>query len=163
MQARFDAIAALTDAFCAQRLNEDYRQLIHAALAALSRKRPSPLLKGKENTWAAGVVHAVGTANFLFDKSQTPHCKAPDIWACFGIAESTGQNKSKEIRSLLQIHFENWKWLLPGRLAESPLIWLVSVNGLIRDIRDMPRSAQEQAFQMGLIPYVPDDGEADSA
>jgi hypothetical protein len=32
---------------------------------------------------------------------------------------------------------------------------LRKVNGLIVDIRDMPREAQEEAFRRGLIPYIP--------
>ncbi len=156
MQDKFEAIVTLTDAFCAQRLNENYRTLIHSALAALSRKRPSPLLRGKENTWAAGVVHAIGSGNFLFDASQTPHCKAPAIYEFFGVAAGTGQNKSKEIQKLLDIHFGAWQWQLPERIANNSLVWMVRVNGFIVDIRKMPRSAQEQAFQMGLIPFVPD-------
>ena len=74
LQEKFNAISQATDAFCGQRLNDDYKKVIRSALAALSRKRPSPLLKGKDNAWAAGVVHAVGMVNFLFDPEQTPHC-----------------------------------------------------------------------------------------
>ncbi|MGO9444769.1 MAG: DUF6398 domain-containing protein [Thiobacillaceae bacterium] len=46
---KFAAITALTDAFCAMQLNEEYRQVIHRVVAALARKRPSRLLRGKEN------------------------------------------------------------------------------------------------------------------
>jgi hypothetical protein len=74
MVEKFSAIAALTDAFCAQHLNEEYRQVILRGLGVLARKRPSPLLKGKENVWAAALVHAVGHVNFLGDPAQTPHC-----------------------------------------------------------------------------------------
>ena len=31
---------------------------------------PSPILRGKPEIWAAGTVHALGSLNFLFDKSQ---------------------------------------------------------------------------------------------
>jgi len=39
------------------------------------------------------------------------------------------------------------------------MAWMVSVNGMIVDIRSMPRTAQEVAFEKGLIPYIPDDSE----
>jgi hypothetical protein len=93
---KFSAITALTDAFCEKHLNDEYRVLIHRVVGTLARKRPSPLLKGKENVWAAGAVHAVGRANFLDDPSQAPHCKPKTIYDFFGIAESTGQNKSSK-------------------------------------------------------------------
>ena len=59
LQDKFNAIAQAADAFCDQRLNGEYQHLIRLALAALSRKRPSPLLKGKDAAWAAGAVHAL--------------------------------------------------------------------------------------------------------
>ncbi|KAI5915690.1 MAG: hypothetical protein JSR64_13920 [Nitrospira sp.] len=65
MAEKFAAIAALTDAFCARHLDDEYRVLIHRVLGALARKRPSPLTRGKENVWAAAAVHAVGRINSL--------------------------------------------------------------------------------------------------
>ncbi|MBI4206142.1 MAG: hypothetical protein HY527_14070, partial [Betaproteobacteria bacterium] len=91
---KFAAITALTDAFCEKHLNDEYRVLIHRVVGSLARKRPSPLLKGKENVWAAAAVHAIGRINFLDDPSQVPHCKPKILFEFFGIAESTGQNKS---------------------------------------------------------------------
>jgi hypothetical protein len=36
------------------------------------------------------------------------------------------------------------------------------VNGLLVDLRDMPREIQEIAFEDGLIPYIPADRESHS-
>lgn len=155
MQEKFDTIALATDAFCDAHLNDEYKQLIRQALAALCRKRPSPLLKGQENSWAAGAVHAVGMVNFLFDASQTPHCKAQDIFSHFGLGASTGQNHSKKIRDALDMTQMDPNWTLPSRLGDNPLVWMLQVNGLMVDARRMPLEVQELAFAKGLIPYVP--------
>jgi hypothetical protein len=152
---KFAAITALTDAFCAKYLNEEYRQLIQQLVGTLARKRPSPLLRGKEDVWAAASVHAIGRVNFLDDSSQTPHCKPKLIYEFFGIGESTGQNKSKEIRDLLKMGPMSPQWTRPSRLADNPLVWMVQVNGLIVDIRGMPLEMQKVAFSKGLIPYIP--------
>ena len=157
MAEKFAAITALTDAFSAQHLNDEYRTLIHRVLGTLARKRPSPLSRGKESVWAAAAVHAVGRVNFLDDPSQAPHCKPSVIYAFFGIAESTGQNKSKEIRDLLKMGPLSPEWTLPSRLADNPMVWLVQVNGFIIDIRDAAVELQRAAFERGLIPYVPAD------
>jgi hypothetical protein len=98
MAEKFSAITAHTDAFCEKHLHDEYRVVIHRVIGTLARKRPSPLLRGEENVWAAAAVHAVGRVNFLDDPSQTPHCKPKVIYEFFGVAESTGQRKSKEIR-----------------------------------------------------------------
>lgn len=155
MQAKFDAIAALTDGFCAQHLNDEYRDLARLVLAALSRKRPSPLLKSSEPTWAAVALHAVGSVNFLFDPTQAPHCKAADLFEHFGVSTSNGSSKSKEVRKALGMHPMSSEWLLPSRMEQNPLIWMLEVNGFMVDVRHMPLEVQQIAFDKGFIPYVP--------
>lgn len=157
MAEKFAAITTLTDAFCAQQLNQEYADLIAHVLGALARKRPSPLLSGKESVWAAAAVHAVGRVNFLDDPSQTPHCKPKVIYAAFGIAESTGQNKSKQIRDLLKMDGFSHEWILPSRLADDPRVWFLTVNGIMIDVRHAPVQLQRQAYEQGLIPFVPAD------
>ena len=155
MADKFSAITVLTDAFCEFHLNEEYRQMIQHVVGALARKRPSPLLKGKENVWAAAATHAVGRVNFLDDPTQTPHCKPKLIYEFFGIAESTGQNKSKEIRDVLKMGPMSPEWTLPSRLADNPMVWMLQVNGLMMDIRRAPIELQRLAFEKGLIPFIP--------
>jgi hypothetical protein len=155
MAAKFAAITALTDSFCEQHLNDEYRSMIHRVVGVLARKRPSPLLKGRDNVWAASAVHAVGRTNFLDDPSQSPHCKPKVIYEFFGIAESTGQNKSKEIRDLLNMGSMSPEWTLPSRLADTPLVWMLQVNGLIVDIRHESLELQQAAYEQGLIPFIP--------
>lgn len=129
--------------------------MIQQVVGALARKRPSPLLRGKDNVWAAAAVHAVGRVNFLDDASQTPHCKPKVIYEYFGIAESTGQNKSKEVRDVLHMGYLSSAWTLPSRLERNPRVWMVQINGLIVDIRGMPVEWQQMACEQGLIPYIP--------
>lgn len=157
---KFAAITTLVDAFCTQHLNEEYRQMIHHAVGALARKRPSPLLRGKENVWAAAAVHAVGQVNFLDDSSQSPHCKSKVIYEYFGIGESTGQNRSREIRDTLKMGPMSPEWTLPSRLADNPMVWLLKVNGVVIDIRSAPVELQRAAFDKGLIPFIPAEREA---
>jgi len=53
-------------------LTDEYGRLVRMAVAALCRKRPSPLLRGSEDCWAAGFIHAIGTANF-YQKGLIPY------------------------------------------------------------------------------------------
>ena len=46
---------------------------------------------------------------------------------------------------------------------KNPLVWMAEVNGLLVDLRDMPREVQEIAFEDGLIPYIPADGKEQSS
>jgi hypothetical protein len=39
---------------------------------------------------------------------------------------------------------------------------MAEVNGLLVDLRTMPREVQEAAFAKGIIPYIPTAEESDS-
>jgi hypothetical protein len=67
MQAKFEEITHLTDAFCSQYLNTEYAEMSRQLAAALCRKRLSPLVTGQARSWACGIVHALGMVNFLYD------------------------------------------------------------------------------------------------
>lgn len=150
-------IVGLIDEFCQQHLNEEYAALCRKMAEKLARKRPSPLLQGSPYTWASGIVRTVGWTNFLHDKSQSPHMQLRDIDAAFGISESSGASKSAAIRKMLRIGQLDPNWSLPSRLDDNPLVWMLNVNGLMMDIRHVPRDLQEAAFKKGLIPYIPAD------
>ena len=156
LQARFEEITQLTDAFCHTSLDEEYAQLSRELTATVCRKRPSPLVRGKASTWACGIIHALGLVNFLFDSSQTPHIAASQIWEHFELSSSTMQAKSKQIRDLVGMYPMDPKWSTPAMVDQNPLIWMLEVNGLIIDVRHAPREIQEAAFRQGLIPYIPD-------
>ncbi len=155
MQDVFENITAVTDAFSEKHLNENYISLLRKLTAALCRKRPSPLLQGNINTWIAGMIHALGMVNFLFDKSQTPYVSSAFISEYFNLGQSTMTNKSKQIRELMKMSQWDPNWMLPERIEDSPMVWMISLNGLIVDSRRLPKHIQEEAFEKGLIPYVP--------
>ncbi|NOQ34789.1 MAG: hypothetical protein GQ569_02725 [Methylococcaceae bacterium] len=157
MQEKYNAIVELTDKFSEENLNEEYAQLIRYAVATLCRKRPSPLEKGRESSWACGITHALGMVNFLFDNTQTPHINASELYKKFGVGQSTGQGKSKQIRDLLKMYQMDPNWSLSSRMDSNPMVWMLSVDGMIVDARNMPYEVQEIAFNKGLIPYIPDD------
>lgn len=157
MQPAYAAIVALTEPFCHQYLNDEYATLCRALAAALARKRPSPLMRGKPEIWACGIIYALGTINFLFDRSQTPHMRADELCATFGVGQSSGANKAKLIRDMFGMFQLDPRWSLPSLVDQNPLVWLLEVNGLIVDVRHMPREVQEIAYKKGLIPYIPAD------
>jgi len=154
---RFTDLVDLTDAFCDMHLNDEYKGLCREMAVAVCQ-RGSPVLKGQTDGWAAGIVHALGRVNFLGDSSQSPHMKPADIAEGFGVSTATMQARTKAIWEglrLMQLHPD---WCLPSKVGDNPMIWMLSVNGFIMDIRSAPREAQVAAYEQGLIPYIPADG-----
>ncbi len=160
-QPAYDRIVALTDRFCQEHLNEEYRALCQRLAGTLTRKRPSPLIRGKPEVWACAIVRVIGWANFLDDSSQSPHLKLTVIDEAFGVAGSTGQGKAKAIRDLLKIRQFDFHWMLSKLVEESSMAWTIEVNGFLVDARQLRREIQEEAFRKGLIPYVPADRTAE--
>lgn len=153
----FTSIVELAEKVCREHLNEEYAELARKLAAKLARKRPSPLLRGRPEIWACGIVYALGTVNFMFDQSQEPHMRADELCAAFGVSKSSGANKAASIRKMFGMYQLDPNWCLPSLLDENPLVWLISVNGMIVDARHMPREVQEIAFEKGFIPYIPAD------
>ena len=154
MQEMYSAITKITDDFSKKYLTTEYAELIQYATAALCRKRPSPLLRGKLNIWACAITHAIGAVNFLDDSSQIPHMKTSALYEAFGVKPSTGQTKSKQVRSLLKMSQFDANWTIPSKMEENPMAWMITVNGFCVDARTQPKEVQELAYAKGLIPFL---------
>lgn len=155
VQIPFTAVCNILANLCKTKLNEEYLQASIKLTAKIARKRPSPLLTGNANTWAAGVVHAIGLVNFLFDKSQTPHMTAAELCEWFALGQSTVSAKSKAIRDMFNMSQLDSKWCLPSKLEQHPTAWLVAIDGYIMDIRQADPEIHLAAYQAGVIPYLP--------
>lgn len=149
-------ISGLVDDFCKEHLHEEYADLCRKLVGKLARKRPTPLVSGKPNSWASGVVRTIGWVNFLDDKTQKPHMKLTAIDKAFGVGESTGQGKSMLIRKMFRIHTFDPAWSLRSRIDNNPITWMIQVDGFLVDARFVKRENQEEALRKGLIPYIPE-------
>ena len=99
MRERYEAITGITDEFCHEHLNEEYRELAQDMAAALCRKRPSPLSSGQPRTWACGIIHTLGQINFLSDRSTQPYMTMADVSSAFGVGQSTASEGTGHLAS----------------------------------------------------------------
>ena len=159
----YDVIVGLRDRFCQAHLTHECQMLCRKLTAALARNHPTPVTRGKPEVWACAILRVIGWVNFLDDSSQTPHLKLTAIDQAFGAAESTAQGKAKAIRDLLKIRQFDFRWMLRQRIEESPMAWMIQVNGFVVDARHLRREVQEEAYRKGLIPYVPGERSAGPA
>jgi hypothetical protein len=121
MQPNYDAITALTDRFCRNHLEEEYRELARRMTAALCRKRPSPLTSGQPRTWACGIVYVLGQINFLSDRATQPYMTTADLCARFGVGQSTASAKARVISQALDTRRLNPEWSLPSLFRPEPI------------------------------------------
>ena len=80
-----------------------------------------------------------------------------ELCAVLEVGESSIYAKARAIERALGTQPFDPQWTLPSLVEKNPLVWMAEVNGLLVDLRDMPREIQEIAFEDGLIPYIPAD------
>ena len=105
IKLRKNKLLKLTSAFCTQKLDQEYFELCERLINKLSEKSEDPFQKGKLEIWAAAVIHALGTINFLFDKSFQPYISTNQISEYFDSSYSSFLAKSKEIRNLCELWY----------------------------------------------------------
>ena len=76
-----------------------------------------------------------------------------------GAGQSTVSAKAATILAALRTKRMHPAWMLPSRADANPLVWMATVNGMLVDLRAMPREVQEIAYEKGMIPYIPADRE----
>jgi len=133
----------LTGSFCAQELDDDYCRLCEKLILKLGRKRDVPFKSGKIEIWAAAVIHAIGSINFLFDKSFEPYVTAEQISEYFGTKKSTVSNKARQIKDMFKMGYYDSNFSTQYMAGNNPFNDMVMVNGLIVPLSSIPEDLQE--------------------
>lgn len=133
----------ITGAFCSQNLNEDYYRLCEELIKKLGRKRDVPFSRGKIEIWAAAVVYALGSINFLFDKSFEPYLTAEQLNEYFGTKNSTVSNKAKQIKDMFDLWHFNPECSTQRMSESNPLNNMVMVDGFIVPLSTLPEDIQQ--------------------
>lgn len=147
IKERREKIMDLVRDFCAKNLDEDYLELAVRLTQKLGRKRTNPLSTGKPEIWAAGIIHALGTINFLFDKSFEPFVTVDEINDYFNTKKSTVGNKSRQIREMFKLDRWNNEFSTQVMLENNPLNNMVVVDGMIVPIDSLPEEYQDVVRQ----------------
>jgi hypothetical protein len=143
IEEKMQKLIEMTAGFCDAYLDEDYKQLCEKLTRKMSRKRTVPFLSGRMEIWAAAIIHALGSINFLFDQSFEPYVGADDISNYFGTSKSTVSQKAKVIRDMFKMSYWDKEFSTTHMNESNPLSNLVMVNGLIVDKRTLPPDIQE--------------------
>lgn len=124
-------LISLTGGFCNAHVNDEYTQLCERLIDKMARKRSVPFISGKVETWAAGIIHALGTINFLFDKTQKLHVSHDQISEYFVVPKSTMGQKSKIIRDMFRMNHWDPEFSTAKMQRDNPFRRMTMVNGYI--------------------------------
>ena len=131
IEIRKNQILDLIKEFCNLKLDAEYLELSEQLLNKLGRKRDVPFIAGKIEIWAVAVIHALGTINFLFDKSFEPYVTVDEINGFFQTNKSSTGQKSKFIRDLLRLGYYDSEFSTTRMKQNNPFDKLTMVNGFI--------------------------------
>jgi hypothetical protein len=118
---RLGEVLAITDRFCDEHLDGEYKELCRDLAAALC-VQGFPLTSGKAAGWAAGIVYSVGWANFIGDPSQPHHMKMEDMAPAVGVSPATLMNRARDIREGLGLVRMDTRWSTKAMLERNPLL-----------------------------------------
>jgi len=132
----------LTGAFCAQTLDDDYYKICERLILKLGRKRDVPFKSGKIEIWAAAIVYAIGSINFLFDKSFEPFITAEQISEYFGTKNSTVSSKARQIKEMFKMSYYSPEFSTRHMTENNPFNNFVMLDGLIVPLSSIPEDLQ---------------------
>ena len=147
LQDRQEKILELIREFCSKHLDEDYFELSERMVKKLGRKRNPPIVSGQPQIWAAAIIHALGTINFLFDKSFKPYVSVDEINGFFSTSKSTVSGKSKLIRDMLKLGYYDNEFSTKHMNENNPYTNMVMVDGFIVHVSSLPEKYQEMVRQ----------------
>lgn len=147
IKQREKALLELTGAFCAQKLDDQYFSLCEKLIKKMGRKREVPFKRGKLEIWAAAVIKAIGSINFLFDRSFEPYISSKEINDHFGTKSTTVTNKARAIKDMFDLWYYSPEFSTGHMQQNNPFNNLVMVDDMILPIDNLPEDMQRIARQ----------------
>jgi hypothetical protein len=131
LQALQRQLTDMTAAFCREHADAEYAGLCRKLIDKMARKRAVPFLSGRVEIWAAAIVYALGSINFLFDKSFLPHATPDAICDHFKVSKRTVTQKAKLIRDTFKLGYFDPEFSTERMIKNNPLARLTMVDGLL--------------------------------
>jgi hypothetical protein len=131
LQALQQQLTDMTAAFCRQHADAEYEGLCQKLIGKMARKRTVPFLSGRVEIWAAAIVYALGSINFLFDKSFRPHTTPDALCEHFQVSKRTVAQKAKLIRDTLKLAYFDPEFSTERMIQNNPLARMKMVDGFI--------------------------------
>jgi len=101
-----DQILTQVTDYCNEQLDQEYADVCKRVFYDLLKENPAIFNRGKAGIWGAAIVWAVGSINFLGDKSFEPYASLAEVCNYFDANTSSVGQKAAKIRKLLNIdHF----------------------------------------------------------
>jgi len=146
-QSRLNEIQKIFHSYCKKHLDDEYLHLCNTLFNDLLEADEEIFNRGKVSIWAATIVWAIGSVNFLGDKSFDPSASLSDVCNYFKVNTSTVGQKSSKIREWLNIDQFNEDY----QREDSPISDLLNSFEMTEDGLIVPHDWLEEESEEELI------------
>lgn len=130
--------------FCNQKLNEEYFSLCKKVVFKMRNKSKVPFNRGELEIWAAAIIYAIGSINYLFDKASKPYLVSQEINNFFNTKTKTVSNKARAIKNMFDMTIFDDEFSTQQMKENNPFDNMVMVDGLITSLSSLPEELQKQ-------------------
>jgi len=138
-QSKNQEVKSLYQSYCKEHLDNEYLKLCDKVNNDLLSVDADVFKRGKSNIWAAAMVWAVGSVNFLGDRSSEPYASLKDICDHFEANTSTVGQKAGMIREWLDMDYFNEEYVR----SDSSLVKMLDSLVMTEDGFIVPREMVE--------------------
>lgn len=126
-----DQIQKLVIDYCNQYLDNEYTEICNQVFENLLKDNSAVFNRGKAEIWSAAIVWAVGSINFLADKSFEPYASLYDVCKYFNANTSSVGQKASKIRKMLNIDIFNTDYQTTTEASDFLNSLVMTPEGLI--------------------------------
>jgi hypothetical protein len=130
LQETKDQLIRLTSEFCDQKLDEEHKELTQKLIDKLYSKTSRPFESPNLKQWASGIIHAIGSANLLFDDSFEPYISEQELLDYFEVEKYVIFRNSTFITEQLNLDIFDRDPSIRKLDDKNPLKDKVSVDGI---------------------------------
>lgn len=154
IEQRKSQLLELTGAFCDEKLDCEHKELTTKAVNSLYRKNSLPEKSDHLNEWAAGIIHAIGSVNLLFDESFEPYISEEEIVGYFDADAEITRDKSFTIKEMLNLNVFDSNFSTHVSEEDNPLKDMVSIDGIYISLDLLPSYLRKKLREVKKEGYM---------
>jgi|APCry1669189034_1035192.scaffolds.fasta_scaffold10695_3 hypothetical protein len=149
-------VAEMIYLFYNKNLNDEYYNLALKLTTKLAKENPSDLIDCDIKTLAAAIINTIATTHTY----DSPQVFSKNLASWFQTTQTDIDKKTNSICKILNLQFieqdQNTKSKVgDGYDIDDRMMWSIAINGFTIDIRNAAHDLQVDAYEHGLIPYIP--------
>ncbi|MFO8234600.1 MAG: DUF6398 domain-containing protein [Bacteroidales bacterium] len=152
---KFQLIHLISE-FCEKKLDEEHKDLASKVIYKLYKKNALPLKEEDLNEWAAGIIHAIGSVNLLFDKSFEPYISEKELFDYYKADQENTFSNSEYIKNMLKLNVFDPEYSTHISDHDNPLKDMVSIDGIYISLDLLPSYLSEKLREVRSEGYMVD-------